>query len=119
MEKDWVEDRYGEVRTIGRYPEFTRSELNKLFVSISNTIDEAVASGWKDVKVSFQSTIEPYEDCPGDVEVEINGLRKLDETELEKQSEQARIQLLAVKLGISFYEASVVDRLEKIGKVKV
>ena len=119
MEKDWKKDDYGLPLIIGRYTDFTRPELNKLFVAISDKMDEAAASGWKDVKVSFQSTMEPYEDFPGDVEIEIKGLRKLDQVELDAQKEQSRVGSLAVKLGISFYEASVVDRLEKANKIKV
>ena len=68
-------------------------------------------------KIVFESTVEPYEDYPGDVEVYVWGMRPLTEKEIKEDQKQAKIQELAKELGVTFYEASTILDLKKRGKI--
>lgn len=117
---DRVETRYGSDIYLNEYTEYNVHELEELFIKLLKQMNEATKSGLENVFVQFSSTLEPYEDnCIGPVEVQVRGYRKLNSLEKVEQQEQERIQALANKLGVTFYEASVVDRLEKQKKVKL
>ena len=68
-------------------------------------------------KLVFESTIEPYETYPGDVEVYVCGMRPPTGKEIKEDQEQAKIQELAKELGVTFYEASTILNLKKRGKI--
>lgn len=68
-------------------------------------------------KLVFKSTMEPYEDYPGDVEVYVWGMRPATEQEIEEDRKQAEIQALAKKLGVTFYEAKTIQDLKQRGKI--
>ena len=68
-------------------------------------------------KLVFESTIEPYENYPGDVEVYVWGMRPTTEQEIEEDQKQAEIQALAKKLGVTFYEAKTIQDLKQRGKI--
>ena len=68
-------------------------------------------------KLVFESTIEPYEKYPDDVEVYVGGMRPATEQEIEEDRKQAEIQALAKKLGVSFYEAKTIQDLKQRGKI--
>ena len=68
-------------------------------------------------KLVFESTMEPYEDYPGDVEVYVWGMRPATEQEIEEDQKQAEIQALAKKLGVTFYEAKTIQDLKQRGKI--
>ena len=112
------EVQHGESIYLNEYMEYDSDELASLYRSLQTKMWQAAASGLKDVFVQFRSTLEPYEDCSaGPVEVQIRGKRGLDNFEQAEQAEQTRIEKLAKELGVTFYEASVVDRLKKAGKI--
>lgn len=115
-----VETQFGEDIYLSEYTEYDEEDLGDLFISLKDKIDQAKQSGLTGAYVQFRSTLEPYEDnSTGPVEVQIRGYRELNSLEKVQQREQERIRELATKLGISFYEASVVDRLEKQKKLKL
>ena len=68
-------------------------------------------------KLVFESTIEPYENYPDDVEVYVWGMRPATEQEIEEDQKQAEIQALAKKLGVNFYEAKTIQDLKQRGKI--
>ena len=68
-------------------------------------------------KLVFESTMEPYEDYPGDVEVYVQGYRPSTEKEIEEDRKQAEIQALSKKLGVTFYEAATIQDLKQRGKI--
>ena len=68
-------------------------------------------------KLVFESTMEPYEDYPGDVEVYVQGMRPATEQEIEEDRKQAEIHALSKKLGVTFYEANTILDLQKRGKI--
>jgi hypothetical protein len=113
-----VEQQFEKAVYLQEYTEYNQEELDSLFVSLKDNLQAAKGSGLTSVFVQFRSTLEPYEDnsC-GPVEVQIRGYRDLNKFEIIQAYEQSRIQLLADSLGVSYYEASVVDRLRASGKV--
>lgn len=115
-----VETQFGEDIYLNEYTKYTDEELEVLFLVLKAKLAEAKKSGLTSVFVQFRSTLDPYEDTTcGPVEVQVRGYRELNSLEKVQQREQERIQDLAMKLGVTFYEASVVDRLEKQKKVKL
>ena len=115
-----VETQFGEDIYLNEYTEYNEEELGVLFSNLRDKLVEAEKSGLTNVHVQFRSTLEPYEDnWAGPVEVQIRGYRELNSLEKAQQKEQERILALARELGVTFYEASVVDRLEKQKKVKL
>lgn len=113
-----IEQQFEENIYLQEYTEYNQEELDALFVSLKDKLQAAKESGLTSVFVQFRSTLEPYEDnCSGPVEVQIRGYRDLNKFEIIKAFEESRIQLLAVSLGVSYYDASVVDRLRASGKV--
>lgn len=109
---------HGESIYLNEYTKYDIESWADLVQSIDSRLALAAASGLKNVFVRFRSTLEPYGDCStGPVEVQIRGKRELTSFEQAQQAEQTRVEKLAKDLGVSFYEASVVDRLKKAGKV--
>ena len=112
------EVQHGESLYLNEYTEYDSDDLASLYRSLQTKMWQAAASGLKNVFVQFRSTLEPYEDCSaGPVEVQIRGQRGLTVYEQSQQAEHTRVEKLAKELGVTFYEASVVDRLKKAGKV--
>lgn len=115
-----VEQQFEESVYLQEYTEYNQEELDALFVSLKDKLQAAKESGLTSVFVQFRSTLEPepYENnSSGPVEVQIRGYRDLNKFEIIKAFEESRIQLLAVSLGVPYYDASVVDRLRASGKV--
>lgn len=118
--QDVVEDQVGETLYIGKYQDYDIEGLEDFFSDLKSKMSTAQSSGFSDVYVNFNSTIEPYEDnYPGVVEVVITGKRPMTKEEKKKEEEYDRISELAEKLGVSYYEASTVDRLQKLNKIKL
>lgn len=112
------EVQHGESIYLNEYTEYDIESWADLVEGVDKRVEQATASGLKNVFVQFRSTLEPYEDCSaGPVEVQIRGQRELTSFEQAQRSEQTRIEKLAKELGVTFYEASVVDKLKKAGKL--
>ena len=97
---------------LNKYSGYTKEDI----VAIIDDLFEK-AKYLHNPKLVFESTMEPYEDYPGDVEVYVSGFRPLTEKEIEADREQAEIQELADELGVTFYEASTILNLKKRGKI--
>jgi hypothetical protein len=114
-----IEDQFGETTYIQNYARFNKTDLHKHFGTLYDKLDKAEQAGFRDPYVVFSSTMEPYEDYCGDVEVRIMGDREANTQELAEQAQQKYLQDLADQMGVTYYEASVIDRLQKSGKVRV
>lgn len=111
------EDQFGKSLYLDVSDEYDKTGLHKLFEKLYSKLDEAEQAGYVKLRVVFESTLDPYDTCPGPIEVRIVGDRKLTQKEQLEEAEQKRIEALSKQLGITFYEASVVDRLKKSGKI--
>jgi hypothetical protein len=114
-----IEAQYGEDIYLDCSEEYNKAELHKLFGDLYDKLDKAEQSGFKDPYVVFESTLDPYDPYPGPVEVRIMGHRQPNAQELAEQVQQKYLQDLADQMGVTYYEASVVDRLQKTGKVNL
>ena len=68
-------------------------------------------------KLIFESTMEPYEDYPGPVEVYVEGFRPVTEAEIKADEEEKELFKLAREMGVSVYEARVFQDLKQRGKI--
>lgn len=67
--------------------------------------------------LKFSSHMEAYEDYLGNPSVTACGYRKLYQGEVKEQEKQDHIQAKATELGISFYEANILMRLQDRGVI--
>lgn len=110
---EWT-DEVTEKNYIGSEREYTKEELVAI---IDACILDAQKAGLQNVKVEI-STSTDYDNCPY-ASIRGVGKRKLSADELAVLEEQAEIEKKAEQLDITFYEASIVMRLEKSGKIMV
>lgn len=112
--------KFGQDIFLQEFEGYNRTGLQELFEKLSEELEKAEQAGLKNVHLRFSSTLEPYEDnTTGPVQVRISGEREPTDFEKAQDLEQKRIEALAKKLNVTFYEASLVDRLEKANKVKL
>ena len=97
---------------LNKYEEYTKDDI----VAIIDDLFEK-AKYLHNPKLVFESTMEPYEDYPGPVEVYVTGMRPATEKEIEEDRKQVETQALAKKLGVTFYEAATILDLKKRGKI--
>ena len=97
---------------LNRYSEYTKEDIVAIIDDLFSK-----ASHLTNPKLVFESTMEPYEDYPGDVEVYVQGMRPTTEQEIEEDRKQAEIQALAKELGVTFYEAKTIQDLKQRGKI--
>ncbi len=113
-------DKFGEDIYLNEYTSYEHDDLCDLFATLKDRLKQAEENGLTKTYVRFASTLEPYErDSTGPVEVTVWGERPLTTREIRQEQEQKRIEALANEMGISFYEAATVDRLQKANKVEV
>lgn len=113
-----VEEKIGEEVYLDEYMEYTKEGLTSLFKDLQDRLEKAESKGYTGVFVQFRSTLEPYEDCTcGPVEVQVRGYRPLNPRELEQEKEQKAIETLAKELGVTFYEANLINNLRSRGKI--
>ena len=97
---------------LSKYSQYTKEQ----FIAIIDDLFDK-AEHLTNPKLVFESTMEPYEDYPGDVEVYVQGMRPATEQEIEEDQKQAKIQALAKELGVTFYEAATILNLKQRGKI--
>ena len=97
---------------LNKYSEYAKEDI----VAIIDDLFEK-AKYLHNPKLVFESTMDPYEDYPGDVEVYVQGMRPATEQEIEEDRKQAEIQALAKELGVTFYEAATILNLKQRGKI--
>lgn len=97
---------------LSRNSQYTRDEIITIIDDLFTK-----ANHLTDPKLVFESTMEPYEDFPGDVDVYVEGMRPDTEEELEEERKEEEIHKLAESLGVSFYEARFILDLRKRGKI--
>ena len=111
---EWTDGRT-EKNYIGSEREYTKEELVEI---IDECILNAEKAGLQNVKVEISASTD-YDDINPYVTIRGVGKRKLTADELAVLEEQAEIEKKAKQLDITFYEASIVMRLEKSGKIMV
>jgi hypothetical protein len=77
----------------------------------------AKEEGLQGCYLKFQSTMEPWEDFLGPVQLTICGYRKLNTKEKAEQARTEAIEGLAKEKGITFHEASTLVSLKERGKL--
>ena len=97
---------------LNRYSEYTKEDIVAIIDDLFSK-----ASHLTNPKLVFESTMEPYEDYPGDVEVYVQGMRHATEQEIEEDRKRAEIQALSKELGVTFYEAATILNLKQRGKI--
>jgi hypothetical protein len=112
-----VDDQFGETLYLDKYTRYNEADLEALFLALKEDVRQAVNAGFSEVYVQFESTMDPYEDYEGPVMVQIRGDRVRNQAEIEERQEEERIVRLACDLDITFFEASTIDRLQKLGKI--
>tara|TARA_R110000744_G_scaffold369821_1_gene480240 strand:- start:175 stop:519 length:345 start_codon:yes stop_codon:yes gene_type:complete len=106
----------------GYYTRFAIAEfaldLEDLTQRVANLKAEAVSKGWIGLTVGITSTMCTYEDYPDRPEVTIQGRRPATSSELKDLITADKVKLLADKMGVSHYEAGIINRLQENGKLK-
>ena len=97
---------------ISKYSQYSRDQIVDMIDDLFSKAEHLT-----NPKLVFESTMEPYENYPGDVEVYVWGMRPATEQEIEEDQKQAEIQALAKKLGVTFYEAKTIQDLKNRGKI--
>ena len=105
----------------GDYTRFDIAEfaldLEDLTQRVANLKAEAVSKGWIELTVGITSTICEYDDYPDKPEVTIRGRRPATSCELKDLDTAVKVKTLADKMGISHYEAGIINRLQENGKL--
>ena len=101
--------------TLSSHYEYTEQEIKSLVIQMAV---KARSMGYKDITFSFESTMEPYEDCLGSPMLQVNGWINKTERDLEADAKQKEQKALAKKLGCTFYEAGQYMMLRDKGIVK-
>ncbi len=114
-----IEAQFGKTTYLDVSDQYNKTSLHKLFGNLYDKLDKAEQAGFKDSYLVFESTIDPYDPYPGPVEVKIMGYRQPNAEELADRKQAEYLQGLADRMGVTYYEASVVDRLQKSGKVSL
>lgn len=86
---------------------YTREDIIKV---IDEALKVGYQTGMKDCKIRFNSTMKPYEDSLGNVAIYVEGYREKSKEEIEEDLYVRKIKKLSKKLGVTFYEASVLYR---------
>ena len=97
---------------LNKYSEYTKEDI----VAIIDDLFEK-AKYLHNPKLVFESTMEPYEDYPGDVEVYVQGMRPATEKEIKSDRDYAETVRLSVEMGVTFYEAKLIQDLKQRGKI--
>ena len=109
--RDMREDRTNFIY-LGKHTEYTKGD-------IVTVIDDlfAKAEHLTNPKLVFESTMEPYEDYPGDAVVYVKGMRPATEQEIKADREYAETVRISEEMGVTFYEAKTIQDLKKRGKI--
>ena len=111
VEEELWEDAYH----LQRHKKYSPKTIHKICKEL---LANAEAAGYKNCRLKFESAIEPYENYPGNPKITAWGFRKKYPHEIAEEEDQKDTQNLADKLGISFYEASVLKKnKDKLGLV--
>lgn len=99
--------------------EYEECSPEGVYEKCKKLIEKAENQGLEGCYLKFNSTMEPYEDFLGPVEIMAVGYRKLNSEEKQQLKEEDEIEALAKAKGISVYEASNLKSLIDKGVVKV
>ena len=98
--------------TLSDHKQYTPDQIKKI---CDDLIAIAEGAGLSDCYLQFTSNMEPYEDYLDSPSIIPCGKRKSTSYELEEEKECKEQEALAVKLGLTFYEAGIVKKLEANG----
>ena len=115
---DWKVWKEVELREEAEYlSENTEYQTETLLKVFEFLFEKGQTAGLEGCFLRFSSTMEPYEDYLGPVEVTVCGYRKLNASEVNQLETEEAVRILAEKMGISFYEAKIVHGLKQRGKL--
>jgi hypothetical protein len=109
---------FGEEYVLLSDEEFDQHGLEQLFLDLKNLLSAASEAGFSEPRVIF-SPITDSDGYTSNIRAEVYGESPLTEEELSTRNQELFIQSLSEKLGVSYYEAFVFYRLEKLKKVKL
>ena len=113
--KDWVEvEDFENQFYLQEHGQYDPDYLARLSKSL---ILKAEAKGLLGCYLRFRSHRDSYEDYLVDPSVVVVGYRKHSLNEKKEIKERMRVEALAEELGISVYEAKIVQDLKKRGKL--
>lgn len=115
----WVEERIHKFNDIQTWEDFTPDEFQKWCNNILSTVSKKSFENYKNIKIKISSTIEPYDDYPGNVEVELFGEREKTGYEIKVDQQWEEAGKLAKKLGVCTRDALTIMKLEEQKKVKI
>lgn len=97
--------------------EYHKYQPEDILEVASRLLTKGKEEGLQGCYLKFISTMEPYEDYLGPVQVTVCGYRKLNAKERAEEERQDRIYKLAEEKGITFHEASTLLSLQERGKL--
>lgn len=97
---------------LGKYTEYTKEDIVAVIDGLFAKVDYLT-----NPKLVFESTMEPYEDYPGDAVVYVKGMRPATEEEIKADREYAEAVRISEEMGVTFYEAKTIQDLKKRGKI--
>lgn len=115
-----------EVGSLNRGLGMKVDEVYEMYIDASSAVDilsfdlirkkieaEFSAKGYSNFKAYIESTMEPYEDWPGDPRFYVTAQRKPTKKELGQEDRENKIKIFAEDNGLSYYEAEIVMRYKK------
>ena len=113
--KVWTEvELYTHSEYLNEHAEYQPEDLLEVF---SKLMAIAKEEGLQGCYLKFGSTMTPWEDYLGPVELTICGYRKLNTKEKANQERTDAIESLAKEKGITFHEALTLMSLKERGKL--
>lgn len=105
---------WGDKEYLQDHQEYSPEDV---FQICNSLIEKAVKSGLEGCYLKFSSHMEPYDDCLGPPSISACGYRRASTYEKDEAKTQDEMYELAESLGITFYEATILTKLHKDGKV--
>lgn len=110
----WVYEEF-QIADIQEHSEFTLEELASF---VGGLFEKEKEFGLEGSKFFFLSTLEPYaNNFPGPVSVLLGGYRKATPVEKQEYERRQAQEKLAKELGVSYYEAGIIQDLKNRGKL--
>tara|TARA_R110000824_G_scaffold173105_1_gene351133 strand:- start:259 stop:606 length:348 start_codon:yes stop_codon:yes gene_type:complete len=102
-------------RTLSKHHEYTKKEMLDILDSVEKQAEDL---GYVNITFHFKSNMEPYEDCLDSPSIVAEGLIAKTRCDLAGEEKYAYKQALAIKLGLTLYEADQYIMLQEKGIIK-
>lgn len=98
-------------------PIYSELQLEEFFERTHTLYRKAKDKGYTNVYFTLESTLEPYEDWPGDVLLTVYGDRPKTQEEIEEEEKYEKLLKFAKEKGITPYEAGILLKLKEQGRI--